>query len=260
MFDLFVDTLATEMANTGIGVKFGGELVNILLYADDVVLIGENAEQLQTLLNHLDTWCKKWRLSLNQDKTSVIVFRTRNTAIPQVQFTCGNLHLNIVSQYKYLGLTLNQYLDWDMTVKVLANSAHRALGVIIAKHKRFGGMPFKAFTAAYDSMVRPILEYGTEIWGHKDYKCINNVYLRASRAFPGVGRYSPNNAVIGDIGWTPPVVRQKSAMIKWWCKLVRMRPNRLTRHIFEACFYHSEKSRNNWCYRCVKLIHYIDGF
>jgi hypothetical protein len=93
------------------------------------------------------------------------VFRTRKTPLTNANFKCGDLELDIVSEYKYLGLMLNEHLNWDLTVKTLAASANRALGVLIAKSKQFGGFPFDVFTSAYNAMVRPILEYGCEIWG-----------------------------------------------------------------------------------------------
>jgi hypothetical protein len=258
LFDLYVDTMVHDMASTNVGIQYGGRLINVLLYADDVVLIAENASDLQILLDKLDAWFQKWRLELNEDKTSVVVFRNNSVLLPEVHFHCGNKPVSITPNYKYLGLTLNEHLNWDLTVKTLAASAQRALGVVIAKHKRFGGMPYKAYKAAYESMVRPILEYASEIWGHKDYASINNVFLRAERAYLGVGKYTPNNAVVGDIGWTPPVVRQKASLVRWWCKMVRMDVSRLTRCAFDANVYHAENGRNNWALRTKKILKDIE--
>ena len=47
----------------------------------------------------------------------------------------------------------------------VAISASRALGLVIYKCKLNGGLPFKCFTKLYDSLVWPIIEYGSSIWG-----------------------------------------------------------------------------------------------
>ena len=47
----------------------------MLLYADDIVLFGNSAEQLQDSLNLLSNYCKRWKLTVNINKTKVMVFR-----------------------------------------------------------------------------------------------------------------------------------------------------------------------------------------
>ena len=81
----------------------------------------------------------------------------------------------------------------------VAKSASRALGLIIAKCKHFGGMDYVVFKKVYDSIVLPVITYGAAIWGLQDYSCINAVQNRAGRYFLGVGRYTPTDAVLGDL-------------------------------------------------------------
>ena len=46
------------------------------------------------------------------------------------------LRQNILcSDYKYLDLVLNEFLDYNITAKSVALSANRALGLVIAKCK-----------------------------------------------------------------------------------------------------------------------------
>lgn len=51
-----------------------------------------------------------------------------------------------MEKYKYLGLILTEFLDFHVMAKAVAASAGRALGVLIAKFKASGGMPYKCFT------------------------------------------------------------------------------------------------------------------
>ena len=50
------------------------EYINILLYADDIVLLAENEANLQKMLQLLYKWCYKWRLNVNESKSKVIHF------------------------------------------------------------------------------------------------------------------------------------------------------------------------------------------
>ena len=48
------------------------ERLSILKYADDIVLLAESAEDLQSMLNELSKWTKRWRLLVYIDKTKVM--------------------------------------------------------------------------------------------------------------------------------------------------------------------------------------------
>ena len=43
--------------------------------------------------------------------------------------------------------------------------------------------------------------------GFRSYSCIDAVHNRAMRFYLGVGKYTPNDAVAGEMGWQPPSVR-----------------------------------------------------
>ena len=133
-------------------------------------------------------------------------------------FRCGEHSLTAVSEYTYLGLVINEFLDYGITAKAVAQSASRALGLIIAKCKIIGGVSYDVFTTLYESVVSPVVEYGAVIWGTKNYTCINAVKHRAGRFFLGVGKYSPNNVVMGNMGWFPIVLKQWKTVVAYWCR------------------------------------------
>ena len=59
-------------------------------------------------------------------------------------FICGNDTISYVDNYTYLGVILTEHLDFDYMAKKVAQSASRALGLLIAKAKLFGGL-FRQF-------------------------------------------------------------------------------------------------------------------
>ncbi len=102
-----------------------------------------------------------------------------------VYLTLGGEIINVSDKYKYLGLVLTEHLDYDTTASIVAKSAGRALGLLIAKFKAYGGLPYDCYIKLYDSLVQPIIDYGSAIWGTKDSSCINAVQHRACRVFYG---------------------------------------------------------------------------
>ncbi len=90
----------------------------------------------------LKSWCDKWHMSLNTDKTQIVHFRTQSHSRTQYVFKYGDYDIKLVPLYKYLGLVLNEHLDNQLMDKVVAKSANRALGLLIAKSKVTVGMPY----------------------------------------------------------------------------------------------------------------------
>ena len=141
LFNLYINDLITKINSLDIGIEINGEKVGILAYADDVVLLAENVNELQVLMNELNIWGEHNKLEVNVSKS--IHFRTQSKPRTIEEFRCGQNMLETVYQYVYLGLLLTEHLDNTKMAMQVANSASRALGLLITKFKCAGGYPFQ---------------------------------------------------------------------------------------------------------------------
>ena len=75
----------------------------VILYADDTILLSDNAKQFQETLNIFYEYCKSWKLNINIEKTKIMIFgdysRTRT-----VSFSIAGAEIEIVKSFKYLGV------------------------------------------------------------------------------------------------------------------------------------------------------------
>ena len=67
--------------------------------------------------------------------------------------------------YKYLGCTINEYLDFTFSAQVQADSAGNALSKIITKMIKNQGFPFNVYSILYNACVCCISGYGSEVFG-----------------------------------------------------------------------------------------------
>jgi hypothetical protein len=245
LFNLYINDLSELLNNSGVGIELDEKLVNHLFYADDLILLAKNEEHLQLLIVILSQWCTINNITLNTNKTKILHFRTSKTSPTEFVFKCNQAIIERVSQYSYLGLVLTDTLDYSITAKHVAQSASRALGLLISKYKALGGMDYEVCTKLYDTMVWPTISYGAAIWGIQEFTCINAVHHKACRFFLGVGRYTPNTAVTGDMGWTPPHIRQWKSVLGQWFRLNRMDDNRLNKQCFDYLTRQGAR-RKNW--------------
>ena len=108
LFNVFVNGLLRAIKATGLGVRVdSGNLLAVLAYAGDLVLLADSNADLQAMMDAVHGFCTKWRIELNVKKTEVVVFGRR-----------GNHHSNIVygsrkevAEYMYTGLLLKVRYD-----------------------------------------------------------------------------------------------------------------------------------------------------
>ena len=152
--------LSPTLFGMGLGVLCGTTKLSILLYADDIALIAENEKDLQKMLTKLEEWCTKWQLLLNANKSKIVHFKKKNKQKSNFEFYVGISKLHVVSAYKYFGITLNEFLDYQVFALELAEAGGRAFGRINSKFKTFKNIGFNTFTKLYHTGVVPINEYG----------------------------------------------------------------------------------------------------
>ena len=258
LFGLYINDLVSDIKNTTIGVDIGLLNIHCLLYADDIAFLAETEDDLQNMLNTMHSWCHKWRMKVNASKSKVIHFRPNRTDRTNYEFHYGANVIETVCQYKYLGIVVDEFLDYSVTAGILADSAGRALGSIYTKYRFHKGLGYTTYTKLYEAGVVPILDYCAGVWGHNKLDKIDTIQNRAIRWYLGVHKFAPNKAISADMGWMSCRTRRHICMLRLWNRLVTMNPERLTRRIFEW-----DKQNRGWCrniHAIMQSIHCADCF
>ena len=136
------------------------------------------------------------------------------------------------NSYKYLGITINCHLDFNLIVDSLSDSAGRALGSIVCKMIKNNGFPYSVYSKLVDACVNSIADYGGEIFGYSSYSSAEKLYLRAARAFIGLPKTAPNQGVISEINWLLPEYRTQLKMLRLYHRLMNLNTNRITKKVF----------------------------
>ena len=239
-FALYIDDLAEEIKALNCGIEMGDDQLALLLYTDDIVLIGPSEEALQLMLDKLQELCTKWRLTINKGKTKIVHFRPVAIQCTQFNFKCCDLVLDLTDTYKYLGLLFHEHLDMKFAINELAKSASRALSALYTKLLNIGGMDYDVFCKLYESLVEPVLFYGAGLWGLREHKKISTVQSKACRYFLGLGENASNIASRGDMGWSSCVVKQKIEACRLYFKIESATEQRLISKVFHWSSSHGK--------------------
>uniref|UniRef100_A0A3B3D9T6 Uncharacterized protein n=1 Tax=Oryzias melastigma TaxID=30732 RepID=A0A3B3D9T6_ORYME len=105
-----VNELRTGWFPTPFGVKQGDVLSPTLfvIYVNDL-----EETKLQKMLDIMNSWCTKWRLSINDDKTQIVHFRKPYVCQSDYQFDFGTTLLMYSVTYKYLGFVFHENMTFS---------------------------------------------------------------------------------------------------------------------------------------------------
>ena len=151
LYSIFIDTLVKKLQAENVGVKAEGCLnrsqkshwMGSLLYADDIVLIADSAEELQKMLDITQTWAAENYAKISMEKTNIVAFHlpavqqtTLINGTPQWHIndsttdTLTKLPIKVVKSFTYLGVLLDYNLTFEAATKQCLQSfwnAHRKI-------------------------------------------------------------------------------------------------------------------------------------
>ena len=128
-----------------------------LLYADNTILLSESAEDLQKMLDILYDYCQQWRLTVNTEKTKIIVFsRGKVRKLPSL--TLNNQLLEVQYSYTYLGILFNYNGKFKNAMQKQISQAKRALFSLLAKARKLQ-LSIDLQCHLFDACIVPILLY-----------------------------------------------------------------------------------------------------
>ncbi len=198
------------------GIKIDEELtLCYLLWADDLVLFSHTPQGLQDHLNKLYQYCSKWQLIVNNLKTKVLIFSRKRTP-HNATFSIGGSQIEIATKYKYLGTLYSTVKQVDETVAYITNNCSRALYKIKNHCKKLGQLPPHTALELFDSLIAPLIDYGSEIW-YRDsiVKKLETLHLRYLKRVLKVRQQTPTLAIYGELGRYPLNIRLQCNVLKY---------------------------------------------
>ena len=152
----------------------------VRLFADDTALYMVNSD-LQTLLfgikekiENLYKWCICNKLTNNSEKTHFILFHIVNKPILNnlTEIVTTQATIKRVTEIKYLGLVLDEKLNYNEHVQSISNSLIKYFGIF--NHIKYK-VNDKTGRQLYFAFVFSRLKYGIEIYGNCSERNINKL-------------------------------------------------------------------------------------
>ena len=107
LFGLYTEELSVRVNKCNKGVRVGDSRLNVLLYADDIVVMSESSEDLQDVLNVVAGYGNDFHVSFSDEKSEVLIV---NGLAHEGEngWMLGEKKLKRTKEYKYLGMWINE--------------------------------------------------------------------------------------------------------------------------------------------------------
>lgn len=223
----------------------------VLLYADDTVLLAKSSNDLQHALNAFESFCTEWKLTVNIEKTKIILFG-RGKLKSSLKFFYNNTQIEIVRQYKYLGVIFSRGGSFAATVKHNCEQATKAMFVLIRKVRSLN-LSIDLQLDLFEKMIKPILLYGCEVWGYCNTSLIERVQLKFLKSIFNLKQSTPNVMVYGEFGIFPIKIDIQSRMVSYWTKIISNDSALKFSNLLYKILYNSNISKTS------KWLEYVKG-
>ena len=104
----------------------------------------------------------------------------------------------------------------------------------LLKRGRLHNLSIQCQLELFDSMIKPIILYGCEIWGFGNNEIFERIHLKFCKLLLHLKTSTPDYMVYGELGRYPICINIKVRMIKFWCKLIMGKQSKLS-HI-HVCY------------------------
>ena len=164
------------------------ENVKLIKFADDSCIEGlisnynDELSYKESVAN-FTSWCDQNKLLLNTDKTKELIIDFRNKKEPVIPLTINGTEIEQVSQYKYLGVIIDNKLNWEPQASAVFKKINKRM-FFLRKLSSFN-VDNTLLYLFYNSVIQSIVCFCIIAWGGntlcKSSSKINRVIKRASR-------------------------------------------------------------------------------
>ena len=177
LFSIYVEDIIGKIESKSQGISMIGVKADIILYADDIVLMSNSALGLQAMLKIVEEFGAENEIKFNVTKTNILIIqpKIRNCAAlrkesaldSKLKFRLDGKLIPIVNKIKYLGtwlsnsLNISDHLDEKINGQAVKISQLEKIGF------KYTGLSADTKAFYYKTYVRPYLFYGLDAFTFK---------------------------------------------------------------------------------------------
>jgi ribonuclease HI len=205
--------------------------VKTIAFADDFVIFIRSKRikfierKLQESIDRLLEWSNKTGFSFSNKKTVAMFITKRRNHIIKPELFMETLKIEYVSENIFLGLKLNNKLNWTSHCKTIKAKATKKLNILkMLSHPTYG-TDRELLLRLHNLLILPVIEYGCSIYASAPSKILStldSVHNNGIRISTGAYRTSPTPSLLIDSGQLSLEIRREKQTILYGIKILTM--------------------------------------
>ncbi|XP_037526208.2 retrovirus-related Pol polyprotein from type-2 retrotransposable element R2DM [Rhipicephalus sanguineus] len=260
LFMLYVAGMERKLSESGLGFNLnyleeGFQRVRrlpALFYADDIVLLADNAAEMQALLDICAREGTDLGLNFSARKSAAMRF-TPWEAVRDPTLLLQGKEIEWADRYKYLGVTVTATMNYicgyekELRAKALKRRAFLGSRALWAFSR------YEVTRELWKGVAVPALTFGNAVvcLSSATRQALEVRQREAGRTALGVHAFTPNEAVQGDLGWSSFEAREAVAKLSYERRLSGLPDGRWAREVYK--YVHLRSVRTKWVARTRSL-------
>lgn len=238
LFSLFLSDLETyfrEKSCKGIRLNVSSDVI-LLAYADDLVLFADSPFEVNRKLSVLNNYCNEFSLTVNTDKTKIVIFKKNRGHNPITAFRFGNEVVDVVDSYCYLGVIFSQNCKFDLSIANTLSNVRMANGSTLKVLNSLKTSAWSDINLIHNSLISSLGTYGCEVWGPLHPNELEKIQITFFKQLLRLPANCPSHALRIEIGRLPVKFILFKSIVNWIFKLCMMDDFRIPKLCFpELC-------------------------
>lgn len=178
------------------GVCIGRSRIYTLAYADDLAVMATEVTELKKMLRSLERYFREKELTLNVDKSKVLVFSKKDSDRGKRNWSWKEERIEEVEECRYLGYTFMKNNRDEAHIREVMKKAAGIMAQIWGIGERKFGGDWERRIMTFNILVKAIFMYGVEIWGWKERDTLEALQVRYIRWILDLERYTPKYIIL----------------------------------------------------------------
>lgn len=224
LFNIFINDLIKYLQHGGVrGVNIDNNTnIQGILYADDLAILTDTKAMAQRALVLLEEYSIKNQITVNENKTKIMIFRKGGRVDQNTRFIFKNKEIEIVSQFSYLGVLFSQsglFLKATESAKKKANLAIANAHNLLVKSQL---QNWKARIQIFNTTISTVLLYGAETWALRYYHQLDTITCSFIKRTYNLQLCTPAYIIRTETALERVEVKALERTLKWHKKLETM--------------------------------------